>query len=247
MAYYRTPTMNKEDIIKKINNGEITDYDNIEWLSLFKVNSYYDIRTELFDRIDKQYWKPVLKAFVEAVELSSFESVKKWRNGYGKECLGKIKKEVDKQTEQSEPEQKVEPQQIELGSIHTKVHGELKYLERGGTLDKIYKIHEYLIKTNTIDTNLNRESFIFSIRRADLGEIYSNPNTKRSNFLYAVWIIKRGMKSGWLENVLASMNINKKQFDGRHPEKDFTKGFPKEATIPEVPEVIRRNIKHRNN
>lgn len=109
MANYRIPT-NKGIIIDKINKGEITDYDNIEWLSLFKVNGYYDIRTELFDRIDKQYWKPVLKAFVEAVELSSFESVKKWRNGYGMECLGKIKKEVDKQTEQSEPEQKVEPQ-----------------------------------------------------------------------------------------------------------------------------------------
>lgn len=164
MAYYRIPT-NKEIIIDKINNGEITDYDNIEWLTLFKVNGCYDIRTELFDRIDKQFWKPVLKAFVEAVELSSFESVKKWRNGYGKECLGKIKKEVDKQTEQSEPEQKVEPQQIDnrhrsgkkikdnyswiidienKDSILKELHNKIDHLSNGSTADivNILKLYE---------------------------------------------------------------------------------------------------------
>lgn len=164
MANYRIPT-NKEIIIDKINSGEITDYDNIEWLSLFKVNGYYDIRTELFDRIDKQHWKPVLKAFVEAVELSSFESVKKWRNGYGMECLGKIKKEVDKQTEQSEPEQKVEPQQIDnrhrsgrkikdnyswiidienKDSILKELHNKIDHLSNGSTADivNILKLYE---------------------------------------------------------------------------------------------------------
>lgn len=167
MAYYRIPTnKEKEDIIKKINNGEITDYDNIEWLSLFKVNGYYDIRTELFDRIDKQYWKPVLKAFVEAVSGSDSIEVINWLKGhYGKVYLKKFEKEVDKQTEQSEPEQKVEPQQIDnrhrsgrkikdnyswiidienKDSILKELHNKIDHLSNGSTADivNILKLYE---------------------------------------------------------------------------------------------------------
>ena len=135
------------------------------------------------------------------------------------------KKEVDKQTEQSEPGQKVEPQRIELGSIHTKVHGKLKYLESNHTLIK--NIYNYLISTESIDTDVEWQYFILSIRRADLGEIYSSPKTKKSNFLYAVGVINQNMEHGWLEDVLSSMNINKSKFGGKHPTTYFVHGFPR--------------------
>jgi hypothetical protein len=180
MANYRIPT-NKEIIIDKINNGEITDYDNIEWLSLFKVNGYYDIRTELFDRIDKQYWKPVLKAFVEAVELSSFESVKKWRNGYGMECLGKIKKEVDKQTEQSEPEQKVEPQQPSVIINESELEQFFKYdLRRKGFYETlIERLNEAANKLHYTDMDYARIAYL----------MFKSPHflKPKSNYKFTEW------------------------------------------------------------
>lgn len=190
------------------------------------------VKDELIKEVMSAVTEEHLKLFDEYSKMKAEEEAARHETiminrEIAKHQLDKVNEEAVKQTEQSEPEQKVEPQRIELGSSHTKIHGELKYQERGGTLDKIHKIYNYLISTESIDTDVEWQYFILSIRRADLGEIYSSPKTKKSNFLYAVGFINQNMEHGWLEDVLSSMNIKKSKFGGKHPTTYFVNGFPR--------------------
>lgn len=212
MDYIRRISL--QELIEKINSEEV-DLSSVDWLKYFPVRGYYDIKYCLFDKIDRRHWASVYRAFLEACEYSPYKCVKEWKEGCGRSQLHEIEKAISKTGNGCNAEKAV------LDKTPSDVKKNVFSIPTG-KVDKIKKIHQYLLDTESI--NVVWETFQNAIIQADFSGFYEGGI--RANLKYTITKLRNVLGGDWYSEVCTSIKLTKKQAEGGKPSKDFVHGFP---------------------